>query len=112
VDAGRIDGLDGRIGVGVGRQQHPPRLGIKLACPLQKIHAGHAGHSLVAQQQRHRLLARLQLGQGVQRGLSAGRAHHPVSGSIFPPQVLHHRFQNACVVVYRQQNWPRHMSSV
>ena len=49
-----------------------------LPRPLQELDARHARHALVAQQQRHRLLARLQLRQRIQRRLSAGRAHHPV----------------------------------
>ena len=73
VDAGGVDGADGRFGVGVGGEQDAPRLGIEIAGPLQQLDAGHARHALVAEEQRHRLLAGLQLGQGVQCGLAAGR---------------------------------------
>ena len=39
VDAGRVDGPDGRFGVGIGGQQHPPRVGINFPRPLQKLDA-------------------------------------------------------------------------
>ena len=40
--------------------------------------------------------------QGIQRRLPAGRAHNPVFRSILTAQILHHRFQNAYVVIHRQ----------
>ena len=102
VDARGIDGPDGCFGVGVGGQQHPPRIGIECARALQKVHAGHARHALIAQQQRHRLLAGLQLRQRIQGRLAAGRPHHSVDRPVLPAQVLYHRFQHAYVVIHRQ----------
>ena len=102
MNARRIDGPNRRFRVRVRRQQHPPRLGIDLPRTLQEIHARHARHPLVAQNQRHRLLACLHLGQSVQRRLAAGRPHHAVFRSILTAQVLDNCLQNTYVVVDRQ----------
>jgi hypothetical protein len=112
VDAGGVDGADGGLGVGIGGEQDAARVGIDGARPLQQLDAGHARHALVADDQRHRLVAGLELGQRVQRGLAAGGAHHAIGGPILAAQVLDHGFKHAYVVVNRQEDRPRHMESV
>jgi hypothetical protein len=76
-------------------------VGIKLLCPFQKLNPCHPRHPLIAQQQGHRLLPRLQLLQSVQRCLSASRSHHTVFGSVLASEVLNNRFQNADIIIYR-----------
>ena len=112
VDAGGVDGLDGGLGVCVGGEQNPLRLGINLPRTLQELDPGNPRHALVAADQGHRLLAGLQLCQRVQGSLGAGGAHHAVGGPVLAAQVLHHGFQHVYVVVYCQEDRPRHIFSV
>ena len=109
MNARGIDGANGRLGVGVRGEEHAACVGIDVARPLQQLHAGDARHALVADDQRHRFVARLQLGQRVERGLPAGSAHHPVSIAILPTQVLHHGLKDTYVVVNCQDDRPRHI---
>ena len=108
MNAGGVDGPDGGFCVGVGGQQHPSRLGILIAGLLKKLDPRHTRHALIAEQQGNRLLAGLQLGQGIQGSLPAGRPHHAVGGPVLAAQVLDNGFQNAYVVIHRQQNGSRH----
>jgi hypothetical protein len=77
-------------------------MGIQILGALQKLDSRHSRHALVAQEQRHRLLARFQDLQRIQRRLPARSAHHPVLGPVLTTQILHNCFQNADIVVYRQ----------
>ncbi len=79
---------------------------------LEHLDAAHAGHALVADDQGDGLVAGLELGQGVERGLAAGGAHDAVGGPILAAQVLDHGFQHAYVVVNRQKDGPSHKESV
>ena len=112
VNARGIDGANGGLGVGVSGEEHAACVRIDVARPLQQFHAGHAGHALVADDQRHGFVARFQLGQRIQRGLPAGGAHHPVGFAILPAQVLDHGLKDAYVVVNCQEDWPRHRKSL
>ena len=61
MDAGMIDGADGRVGIGIRGEQSPLRAGKDSHCLLQKHHSVHARHALVGKQQSHAVIAYLQL---------------------------------------------------
>ncbi len=107
-----VDGADGGFGVGVGGEQDAARVGIDVAGALEHLDAGHSRHALVADDQGHRLFARFELGQGVERGLAAGGAHDAIGVAVLAAQILDHGLQHAYVVVNRQQDGPRHRESV
>ena len=96
--------------VGVGGEKDASRVGMDGPRPLEEVDAGHAGHALVADQKCDGLLAGLELGEGVESGLSAGRTHHTVAGTVLPAQVLHDSFKNVDIVIDGQQNGSRHTS--
>ena len=112
MDACGVDGADGGLVVGVGREQYAASLGVERAGLLQEIDAAHTGHALVAQEQRYRLLAGFELVEGVQGGLAARGAQDAVVGSVVAAEILHHRLQNAHIVVDCQQDRPRHIFPV
>ena len=102
MNARGIDGADGRLGVGVSGEQDAARVRIELAGAFEQFDAAHAGHALVAEKEGNGLFSCFDLGKGVESGLPAGGAHHPVFSSIMAPEVLHNRFQDVHVIVYRQ----------
>ena len=59
-----VDGLDGRVDVRIGREQHAPRQRVDLARLREHFGAQHARHALIADQHRQRVAARLQLADG------------------------------------------------
>jgi hypothetical protein len=59
VDARGIDGANSGLGIGVGGEEHAPRVRIDVARPLQQLHAGDARHALVADDERYGFVARL-----------------------------------------------------
>lgn len=82
VDVGLVDGRDGRLGIGVGGEQHPP--GAREDGPglAQELHAVHVRHALVGEQEAHPLVAQGQLPQGGE-GVGAGlRPPDPVAAPV------------------------------
>src|SRR5262245_47497667 len=53
MDARVIDGLNGRVGIGVSRQQDALRFRIEVYGSADKIDAAHFRHALVSKQKRH-----------------------------------------------------------
>ena len=58
VEVDDVDGVDRGVGVGVGGQQHPARLGEELARLAEKLRTRHFRHPLVDQKDRDRAPAR------------------------------------------------------
>ncbi len=61
VDLGRVDGLDGCLGIGIGGQQGALRVRVNLHRLTQKLHPGHSGHALVGDKQGDDVAPLLQL---------------------------------------------------
>ena len=53
VEVDDVDGLDGRVGVGVGGEQGAPGVGEEVHRLLQELEAAHLGHPVVGEQHRH-----------------------------------------------------------
>ena len=66
VHVGLIDGGDGRVGVGVRREQDPTSLGIQVAGLLEELDARHPWHPLIRHQQTDLLVSQLQLLECIQ----------------------------------------------
>ena len=69
-----VDGLDGRVDVRVGREQHAARQRIDLARLREHLGALHARHPLIADHDRQRVAARLQLADRGERLFARRRA--------------------------------------
>ena len=67
MDVGVVDRPDRGVGVGVGGQQHPLRVGVELAGGGEELRAAHPGHALVDEQQGDRVLAQPQPAEQVER---------------------------------------------
>ena len=79
-------------------------LGKELQRLLEKLHAGHARHPLVDQEQRDRLAARVELVHRLQRRRAGVGAHHAVALAILPAQVALDRAEHLGIVVNRQDH--------
>jgi hypothetical protein len=107
VEVDVVDRPDRGVGVGVGGEQHPLRARRDVHGQLEELHAGHAGHPVVGEQQGGVLPAQGELAQrleGVRPGLGP---HDPVVGAVAPPQVAGDRPAHRGVVVDGQQDGPR-----
>ena len=100
-----VDCFDRRLRVGIRRQQNALAVREQLDGLFQKVHAAHTRHPLVYYQKRDRLAALLELGQGVQRRLSAIRAEDSVVVAVLTPQVAFNQPQNIGVIVHREYHW-------
>ena len=56
MDFGLVDGANRRVSIGVGREQDAFRVRINLHGSAEEFHAGHFRHSLVNQEQPHRII--------------------------------------------------------
>jgi hypothetical protein len=63
MDFGVVDGADGRIGVGVGRQQDALGVGEELHRLPQELHASHLRHPLIDQKEGHGISPALESAQ-------------------------------------------------
>ncbi len=98
VDA--VDGANGRIGVRVSRQQGALGFRVKLDGLFQELHARHARHSLVHEEQRHGLVAEFQPLYGF-KGRSAGiRGDDLVTVTVLAAQVALHGAQHIRIIVH------------
>ena len=107
VEADAVDGVDRGLRVGVGRQQHAPRVRRQRARLGHELDAGHLRHALVGQQQRDGLAPAGDLLQRVQRLLPRGRRQHAVAGAVVTAQVAVDRAGDRGVVVHREQDGTR-----
>jgi len=99
VNLGVIDRPDSRVGIGVGREQGPLSVRIKLHRFGEKSHARHLRHPLIHQKQRHRIVAFFELRQSVQRVFSRLRPQNPIAIRIAVPQIALYRPQNLGIVI-------------
>ena len=59
VDMGVVDRADSSVGIGVSRQQCTFGIGIKFNRLFEELDTGHAGHALIDEEKRDRLVAEL-----------------------------------------------------
>ncbi len=86
-----VDRIDGGLGIGVGREEHPPRGGEQVHRRLEELNSVHPRHPVVRQHHRDRVAAQLDLAQRVERGRAGLGAHDPVLVAVAPAQVACHR---------------------
>jgi hypothetical protein len=99
-----VDRPDRRLGVGVGGQQDPPRLGDQLAQFRQELDPGHAGHPLVDEEERDRLLALHQPLRRAERDARRIGRQDTVVATEATAQIALHGPQHLRVVVDRHQD--------
>ncbi len=99
VQAHQVDGLDGRFGIGIGRQQHFARLGEDLDRLRKELDAAHLWHALIDHQQRHAIVALAELAQHIQRLLARVGLHNAIVPPIFLAQVAFDRVQHRSIVI-------------
>ena len=87
VHAGFVDGVDGRVGVRIGREQSALGKRVHLHGFGEEIHAVHLGHTLIRQQQRDGIVARFQFPQSGKAGASGIRAHHAIAIRVTAAQI-------------------------
>ena len=87
VEVDDVDRVDGRVGVGIGGQQHPagPREDVHRL--LEELDAAHLRHPVVGDEHRHGVAAQLEFLESVQRVGSALGAHDPVLLAVVAAQI-------------------------
>ena len=99
VEADLVDGADGRIGVGVGRQQHALGIGLQLQGLRQELDAGHPRHALVDDEEADGAASHGELPHDVEPlGAGAG-CHDAVVLAVPRAQITLHGTQDGGVVV-------------
>ena len=106
VDVDHVDGRDRGVGVGVGREQRPPRAREQVHRLLEELDAAHLRHAIVRQQDSDPRPAQLQVTQGVHRLGSRGRPYDSVVLAVLAAQVPRHRPRHGRVVVDGEQDGP------
>src|SRR5229473_3581515 len=108
VHARFVNGVDGRIPIGVRKEEAPLCLRMNVHGLREEAYTVHLRHALIGEQQRHGIVAGLQLAQRGQRSATGIRAHHPIAVGIMPAQVALNGAQNLRIVVDCQHHWLWH----
>ena len=98
-----VDGLDRRIGIGVGGQQHALAIWVVCLRPFEKLDAAHLRHPLIHQEKGNWLIALLKLPHRLERLRASFGLHDAKAAAVFVTQVARHTPQDASVVVHRDQ---------
>ena len=93
-----VDGADGRVGIGVSRQQRAFGVWVKVDRLLQKFHAGHACHSLIHDEERDRFISELQLPGRFDGGNARIGGDHLVTIAVVSAQIALQRPQHVGIV--------------
>jgi hypothetical protein len=75
---------------------------------LQEFDPVHAWHALVGKQQRHAVIAHLQLLQEIQRALWRIASYDPVFSTVLRTEIAFYRSQNIGIVIHTKQYWFGH----
>ena len=94
-----VDGLDGRVDVRVGREQHATRQRVDLAGSREHLGALHARHPLVADHDGQRVASGLQLADGGERLFARRRADDRVGLPVPRAEIAAHRREHLRIVV-------------
>src|SRR6516225_5703798 len=104
MDASVIDGLNGRIGVGVGRQQNAFRFRIKTDGTADKIHPAHLGHTLVSKQKRDGLVTPFESFKGAYGSGARIGAQDAIAVGVTLAEVALDAAQYLRIIVNRKQD--------
>ena len=104
VQADGVDRRDGDLGVRVGREQDPFRVGVNVPDRLEELDARHARHPLVGQEQGDGGAAQLEPARRVEGGRAAVGSHDPVVRPESAPQVPLDGAEHLRIVVDRQDD--------
>ena len=104
VEADLVDRGDRGVGVGVGGEQHAPRVGVELDRLEQELGAAHVRHALVHEEERDLGAALEELVDGLERLGAGGRLDDPVVGSEVMPEVALDGVQHFGIVIDGQQD--------
>src|SRR5258708_5709355 len=100
----RVDGTHGGIGVRVGREQDTFSVWEQLPRLLKEFDAGHVRHTLIDDEQGHRLIAEFHLFERLKSGCSRFRAQDAELSAVLLPQVPFDGTQNFGVIIYSQED--------
>ncbi len=99
VELDLVNGPDGRVGIGVGREQDALRLGVRAHGPRQELDAVHLRHAVIHQKQRHRLMTLVEPFEQIEGGLTRAGGEHAVVFSVVFAQVALDAFQHLRIVI-------------
>ncbi len=103
-----VDGDDGGLDIGMGREQGPAGLGVECPGLDEQRCAGHVRHPLGGDQQRHRFATVTGACAGCEGRRCGGDRHHRVIAGVASPHVALHRLQHGGVVVDDQDDRGAH----
>lgn len=112
MDLALVDGSDGGVGIGVGRQQRAFGCREQIHRLTEEGHAVDVRHALVGQEQRYRIVALLELVERLQCGLAAVGSQDPVPFAVALAQIARHRPQHLGIVVHREDYRFSHLNSL
>src|SRR5947209_18414317 len=98
-----VDGTNGSISVRVGGKQRTFGIGVKFHSLAQKTDTIQLRHALIGQQQRDRIITRLQLAQGIEGGHAGLGAQNTVAVTIMTAKITLNRSQHLLIVVYGEE---------
>ena len=99
IDAGLVDGADGRVGVGIRGQQRTFSFREDVHCLLQKNYAVHVRHALIGEEQRHTVVAQFQLLEQRERRFGGIAPDYTEFSTVFRAQIALDGAQDIGVVV-------------
>src|SRR5579859_6772036 len=108
VDAGRVDGLDGGVGVGVGGQQGALGGGEEIGGLGEETDAVEFGHALVGEEKRYRVVAGFKAAERVERFVSGGGAQDAVTLGVAATKIALDGLEHIGVVVNGEYHWLGH----
>jgi hypothetical protein len=103
MNARGIDGLDGGLCIGISREENATGVGVNDAGAFQELDTGHAGHTLITDDEGDRFLFGFDLRESIERGLAAGSAHDAILVTVLTAEVLYNGFEYMNVIVYSEQ---------
>src|SRR6476660_2184482 len=80
-------------------------MNVYVGCLLKELHAGHAWHSLIYEEQGYCLIAELQLLCGFECRNSRIGGNDPITIAIMATEIALYRPQHVWIVVHRPNDW-------
>ena len=87
IEVDDVDGVDGGVGVGVRRQQHPARQRVEVHRLLEELDAAHLRHPVVGDEHRHGVAAQLEFLERLEGVWPGFGAHDPVPLAVVSAQI-------------------------
>ena len=104
VEVDDVDRVDGGMGVGVCRQQHPPRRRVQVHRLFEELDTRHLRHPVVGDQGCDGFAAQFELLEGFQGLGTRFRSHDPMVFAVTAAQVPGHRAGYGGIVVDGQHH--------